>query len=224
MANMIEIASDNERAEALSLVSNALGFPIDEKEIPIEHRTNINQLALTIRKRKNILSEIHARSSLSYSIPTILLAVSVTIASVYFYARTGLSLLLGAAIFGIAVVLFAVVWALIDRTNLAHLNAEAAELKGEIEGKAKNIANEVKVYLSSVDRARIRRPIIVNFDQLLSALKNKGIVLEIIDCPNCGGQLSVAEIKKKEEILECKHCGKPILVTNIFEKFKELLS
>jgi NAD-dependent SIR2 family protein deacetylase len=63
----------------------------------------------------------------------------------------------------------------------------------------------------------------LDFGQVLSALKNKGMILETVECPNCGGKLDISQVPKKEEILQCKHCGKPILAVNVFEKFKELL-
>lgn len=48
-------------------------------------------------------------------------------------------------------------------------------------------------------------------------------MLQTIECPNCGGKLTISEVPKKEEIVECRHCGKPILAMNVFEKFKDIL-
>ena len=60
-------------------------------------------------------------------------------------------------------------------------------------------------------------------DRLLDILKEKGIVLEKLECPNCGGTIRVSELSEKEEIIKCKYCGKSILATNLFKRYMNLL-
>ena len=63
----------------------------------------------------------------------------------------------------------------------------------------------------------------INFQIFLDALKDRGIVLEKLECPHCGGLLQVSEVPKKEQMLQCRYCGMSILAMNLYEKFKEIL-
>jgi DNA-directed RNA polymerase subunit RPC12/RpoP len=92
---------------------------------------------------------------------------------------------------------------------------ECEQLKKEVDQRIIAIASSIKKYPPSF--------IHIDFQRFLDAMKNKGIILEKIQCPHCGGMLEVTEVPKKEEVLKCKYCGFSILAINLFEKFKEML-
>jgi hypothetical protein len=92
---------------------------------------------------------------------------------------------------------------------------ECEQLKEEVDQRIIAMASSVKKYPPS--------SIHIDFQRFLDAMKNKGIILEKIQCPHCGGMLEVTEVPKKEEVLKCKFCGFSILAINLFEKFKEVL-
>lgn len=94
---------------------------------------------------------------------------------------------------------------------------EASELWADYMAKVEELANSIKEYVLA--GARIR----VDFGRLLRALKEKGVILKTIECPNCSGIVKISEVPKKEEVLQCRYCGKSILAINLFEKFKEIL-
>ena len=62
--------------------------------------------------------------------------------------------------------------------------------------------------------------ITIDFNSLLSALGNKGVVLERLTCPACGGQMA---LPKEGNQVKCQYCGTNIYAMDIFEKFKGLL-
>jgi DNA-directed RNA polymerase subunit RPC12/RpoP len=89
------------------------------------------------------------------------------------------------------------------------------KITDEFEAKIKALAQSVKGYLITKTAAHI------DFERFFNALKERGIILQKIECPNCGGILKFSEVPKKEEVLQCRYCGKSILATNLFEKFME---
>jgi len=89
-----------------------------------------------------------------------------------------------------------------------NLNLEAQEQAEEIKTSMKNGRSSLPTEY---------------FDGLLNILKEKGIVLEKLECPNCGGIIRVSELPGKEEIIECKYCGKSILATNLFKRYMDQL-
>jgi DNA-directed RNA polymerase subunit RPC12/RpoP len=86
----------------------------------------------------------------------------------------------------------------------------------ELEAKEMKVLAEQKAFASDFPREY--------FEHLLNVLRERGIVLEKIECPHCGGTINVSEVPKREEMLQCKYCGKSILAINVFQKYKDLLS
>jgi hypothetical protein len=62
----------------------------------------------------------------------------------------------------------------------------------------------------------------LDFNQLLQQLGNKGIVLTSIQCNQCGASCSLP--KDESSSIKCESCGNIIKVTDVFEKFKNLLN
>jgi len=225
---MSKVASHFKRVEVLDRVSKAVGFPIREDECSPQHRMEINQLALALEEQESTLNKIrtiHESDSLGpFVVGIILLATLI----VFLFIHIGqiVNALITGAVAGVVAFFFHFISAKIHSAAInkkRRLTIEATKLKKDIDAKVIELSSSIKAYLFVVDKAKTSRPINVDFGQLLNALKRKGIILETIECPNCGGKLEISEIPKKEEIFECKHCGKPILAVNAFEKFKEIL-
>ena len=105
--------------------------------------------------------------------------------------------------------------------------------KEEILSRIHKLEDENNGILLSVDQRTLDLAVIakksilgkhkINFQVFLDALKDRGIVLEKLECPHCGGMLQVSEVPKKEQMLQCRYCGMSILAMNLYEKFKEIL-
>jgi len=77
-------------------------------------------------------------------------------------------------------------------------------------------------YVSNImlSRKTIQYHVTIDFTTLLSQLKNKGIILQSIECPSCSSKLDYPEAGT---VLKCKYCGASVSATDVFEKFKGLL-
>jgi len=88
---------------------------------------------------------------------------------------------------------------------------------GELDGVLEN-----DTYISNAKLARktVQYHVTIDFTSLFSQLKNKGIVLQKIECPSCKGELALPEDGSS---IICKFCNSTVHATDIFEKFKALL-
>lgn len=94
------------------------------------------------------------------------------------------------------------------------LEHENSQITVEVERKVGALADSISQHVLANHR--------LDFQELIDALKNKGIVLEKLECPHCGGLLQVSEVPKREQMLQCRYCGSSILAMNLYEKFKEI--
>jgi len=69
-------------------------------------------------------------------------------------------------------------------------------------------------------RARIKVSITVDFNNLIAQLKDRGIILQSIECPKCGGKIS---LPKTGNITTCTYCGSQISAIDVYERFKSIL-
>jgi len=99
--------------------------------------------------------------------------------------------------------------------QISELENQNWQIVVDVRKKAAELADSIGKHVLTVHH--------IDFQGLIDALKNKGIVLERLECPRCGGLLQVSEVPKKEEMLQCKYCGSSILAMNLYEKFKEIL-
>lgn len=99
--------------------------------------------------------------------------------------------------------------------QIRDLGYQNMQLMAEASEKAKALADSISRHVLTAHN--------INFQGLIDALKNKGIVLEKLECPRCGGVLNITEVPKKEQVLQCKYCGSSILALNLYEKFKEII-
>lgn len=89
--------------------------------------------------------------------------------------------------------------------------------EGDLDGVLEN-----KIYISNAKLARktVQYQVTIDFTSLFSQLKNKGIILQKIECPSCSGELALPEGGAS---IVCKFCDSTVHATDIFEKFKALL-
>jgi len=59
-----------------------------------------------------------------------------------------------------------------------------------------------------------------DFNKLVNKLSEKGISLNTIECPNCGGTL---EVPKIGNIFTCKYCQKNVYAVDLFKKFNTFI-
>lgn len=69
-------------------------------------------------------------------------------------------------------------------------------------------------------RKRTQVQVVVDFNQLVNMMGQKGLALQVIECPHCGGKV---DVPKDGNVIQCKYCGKNIYAIDIFEKFKGIL-
>lgn len=102
------------------------------------------------------------------------------------------------------------------KENIAYLLGEGT-IEGIIDENKQTFISKAKL-----DRERIVREykIDVDFSSLRKAIEEKGLTLQVIECPSCGGKVKVPESGK---MFECEYCHKNILATGVFDKFKTLL-
>jgi len=219
----------SKRVEVLDRVSKAVGFPIREDECSPQHRLEITKLGLAVEKQESMLNEIR---KMRMEVPDFFVIAFILLpATVVVFLCIYIGEIVNAFISGVAAGAVALLSYIVStRKYRARINEkrrltlETAKLKKYIDAEINELARSIKDYLSTVDKAKTRGPITFNFEKLLGTLKRKGIILQTIECPNCGGKLEISKIPKQEEIIECKHCGKPILAVNVLEKLKELLN
>jgi len=99
------------------------------------------------------------------------------------------------------------------------LREDVSELiaDGKLDGV---LENDTYIASSKLSRKTVQYHVTIDFSSLFSQLKNKGIILQKIECPSCGGNLDFPE---SGESIVCKFCSSTVHATDIFEKFKALL-
>jgi len=104
--------------------------------------------------------------------------------------------------------LSALVWKLRDSISSGKLNGVLSEEASEYRDRAYIVQQQRVVSVS------------VNFNDLVSQLGNKGIVLQGVQCPACGGTTSEVPTGS---YFTCQYCKATVKATDIFEKFKGVL-
>ncbi|MHA2143408.1 MAG: PCI domain-containing protein [Candidatus Thorarchaeota archaeon] len=102
--------------------------------------------------------------------------------------------------------------------NFVHHMVSRLIAEGELDG----IIDDKDNYVSNVMLARktVQYQVVIDFTSLYAQLENKGIMLQTIDCPACGGKLDYPE---NGSTVQCKYCESTVSAVDIFEKFKSLL-
>ena len=83
------------------------------------------------------------------------------------------------------------------------------------------IDEEKQLFISKakLDREKVIKEVKIDFSALKSMIEEKGLLLKVLECPNCGGKVEAPEAGN---IIQCRHCGKDIFAVDIFEKLKDL--
>ena len=87
-------------------------------------------------------------------------------------------------------------------------------LHGLIDSSGKYVSQTI------LSRQSVQYQVSIDFTNLYSQLKTKGIVLETIECPSCKGAL---EYPDSGSVLSCRYCGATVSAVDVFEKFRGLL-
>jgi hypothetical protein len=99
---------------------------------------------------------------------------------------------------------------------------EALIIYGQLDGFVDTIQHEYRDRAMVVqEHTVIQYNVQLDFNQLVQQLGNKGVDLTSIQCSQCGAPCS---IPGEGSFTKCEACGSIIKVTDIFEKFKNLLS
>jgi hypothetical protein len=89
--------------------------------------------------------------------------------------------------------------------------------------KIEELGNNVYNDLSEVWKSKVSptvKHITVDFSQILSFLRDKGVLLEAVKCPYCSAPL---ELPKKGNNTICKYCRNTIQAVDVFKYVKSIL-
>jgi len=93
----------------------------------------------------------------------------------------------------------------------------------EDEGKTVWIEGEKRFGVPEIAEKRRSRTTIqvtIDFASLKSMISEKGLLLQVIECPNCKGKVPLPQTGN---VTKCEHCGKDVYAVDVFEKFKGML-
>lgn len=90
------------------------------------------------------------------------------------------------------------------------------------EGLMDGIIDASGKWASSImlSRKSVQFHVTIDFTSLLAQLKNKGILVQSIECPSCHGMLDCPD---SGSTFKCKYCNATVHAMDLFEKFKGLL-
>ena len=74
--------------------------------------------------------------------------------------------------------------------------------------------------IAEKERARVITHITIDFNQPANMMEKKGLLLQVIECPACGGKIDTL---RDGSLVKCRFCGKDVYAVDIFEKFKSFL-
>lgn len=96
---------------------------------------------------------------------------------------------------------------------VAHLISRR-DLDGILTGVGRYVSNK------ALDRIKIPFENLADFETIFSQLKEKGLLIWTLECPNCFRKI---KYPKKGKDISCQFCGSPILAIDVFNKVKDLL-
>lgn len=60
----------------------------------------------------------------------------------------------------------------------------------------------------------------MDFNAVLSQLAERGVTLQVLECPHCSGKI---ELPEKGNQTQCEHCGKDVFAVDLYDKFSAIL-
>lgn len=220
------------REAIIEKIAKVVGFPFSERELSPNLRTRIGELA----KKQEQLQRLYDRKRVSeHELPVNRFLVRGLIALSMLPFSLGLIVMMINQVLGIILIifgLFLLMSAVFTRKHFGthesktfkDLDMEILHFSREFEADIASFSRLVFNELSDTHKAKLSpavRHIIVDFAEIVKAIKGKGILLESIECPHCGAPLS---LPKNGESVQCSHCNRTILALDVFEKLKNVLS
>jgi len=123
----------------------------------------------------------------------------------------------------LAIMIFGL-WGMFKKSDLDSKREEVESLWSTIESHVDDLAKEVESELSAIQEAKVRptvRHIVIDFAKIIEAARGRGIILDKVECPHCGGAIT---LPASGERIKCQYCGKTVYATSIFDKLKDILS
>lgn len=89
---------------------------------------------------------------------------------------------------------------------------------GRLDGIIDDEGNFISTLVLS--RRSVQYQVTIDFPTLFAQLQNKGMILQTIECPSCGGKL---DYPKEGSMVKCQYCGALVSAVDVFERFKRLI-
>ena len=225
--------SSESKSQALRMISESAGFSFKEEELSPGLRKKITDVAAQLdhyHVARADLNEMEAKENKEYGgacwcglsgiIGLIVLIWGV--AAGWAANQPLLNLVVG---FGICIaIIIGAILAAPRGSGLARKREDVATLWSAIEGRVDELAKEVESELSAVQEAKVRptvRHVVIDFARIIEAARGRGIILDKVECPHCGGAIT---LPASGERIKCQYCGKTVYATSIFDKLKDILS
>jgi ribosomal protein S27AE len=215
------------------MISEKAGFSFKEDELSPELRKKISNVAAQLDKYYSEcveLEQMEAKEDEEYAIAGWCCLSGIIGLAVLIYGITQgwataadlSSLVVG---FGICIVVIIGAFLIMPRGQaLADKRRNVASLWSTIESRVDELAKEVESELWAVQEAKVRptvRHVVIDFARIIEAARGRGIILDKVECPHCGG---IIAIPASGEQFKCEYCGKTVYATSIFDKLKNVLS
>jgi DNA-directed RNA polymerase subunit RPC12/RpoP len=85
-------------------------------------------------------------------------------------------------------------------------------LREKFERDLSQLCSEINSTLSIVFQGRM------DFGLLRSIMRSRGIVIERIECPYCGGSINLPETG---HVTQCSYCGRKVYVADVFKELEK---
>lgn len=212
------------RSRTIELISEKLGFSFKEEDLPPKLRVQIGAVATKIDQLWSLQtsSRDHEMSARSLGSWAFLVGIIGFIILVITVAGGGWAAAVAGLMFlGVAYLIYKK--RKTERKTAERIKSEANILWAEISEDTSRLAKAAYTDLSALYEARVRptiKHITIDFASIIQAAKGRGIILDMIECPNCKGAV---KLPKSGDSFECQYCGRIIKATNVFDKLKDIL-
>jgi len=216
--------SSRARSRTIELISEKLGFSFKEEDLPPKLRIEIGAVATKLDQLWNLQTsskghELTAHSLRSWSF--LVGTIGLIILMLTFAGGGWAAAVIGLVFLGVAYLIHK--QHEMEKKTAEHIKSEANTLWAGISEDIPRLAEAAYTDLSALYEARVRptiKHITIDFASIVQAAKGRGIILDMIECPNCKGAV---KLPKSGDSFECQYCGKIIKATSVFDKLKDII-